>query len=113
MMVVAKKSSAQMVQRTCEVTGDVAGLRETVVKFTNEFQEYRRKSVVAQASRGFSRRGILAGMGLSLTALLLPKLAFARVGQISVGARATAPTPELLYPSVDLSYFNTPIGWRA
>jgi hypothetical protein len=114
-MVVAKKRRAQMVQRTCEV----AGLMETVVEFTGEFQEYRRKAVVAQAGHGaqrptgFSRRKFFLGLGVSVATLLLPKFAVAEVLQIGASANDVQAVPELLYPPIDLSYFNTPIGGRA
>jgi len=52
-------------------------------------------------------------MGVFLTALVLPKFVFANVWQAFGGARATEPVAGLLYPPVDLSYFDTPIGWRA
>lgn len=113
-MVVAKKRSAQMVQRTCEV----AGLRETVVKFTGEFQKYRRKSAAAQAERevgqpaGFLRRSLFAGLGASLATVAIPQFVF-NAFRFSVREKAMLPAPELLYPPVDLSYFDTPIGWRA
>jgi hypothetical protein len=52
-------------------------------------------------------------MGVSLTALLLPKLAVGSILQLRVGASVLRPAPKLLYPPVDLSYFDAPIGWRA
>jgi hypothetical protein len=102
-----------MVQRTREVMG----LREAVVEFTSEFLEYRRKRAVAQAGREmqrrdrFSRRRLLAGAVVSLACLFVPKLVAAKAWQ--PGASPNMPGPELLYPPVDLSYFDTPIGWRA
>src|SRR5882757_5967836 len=101
-MVVAKKSRAQMVQRTCEA----AGFMETVVEFTGEFQEYRRKAVVAQAGHGalqpagFSRRQLFLGLGVSVATLLLPKFAVAQVLQIGASANVVQPVPELLYPPI-------------
>ncbi len=114
-MVVAKKSSAQIVQRTC----DVAGLGEKVVEFTREFQEYRRKSGVAQAglqcetSARCSRRRLLAGLSVSVVGLSLPNRGLTDLLCFSTRAQVLEPAPELLYPPVDLSYFDTPIGYRA
>jgi hypothetical protein len=93
------------------------------VEFTGEFQEYRRKSVVVQAGReapgarearglaGFSRRKFFVFAGVSLAGLFLPKFVAGKV--LLLGVRTNIAQPELLYPPVDLSYFDTPIGWRA
>ena len=123
-MVVAKKRRAQIVQRTL----DVAGLTEKVVEFTRASQEYRRKNSVAQAvignnpaaSFGFSRRKFFAGLGVSMVASFLPNSIHSRIFDspwISVLQRSNGlhegPAPaDLLYPPVDLSYFETPIGHR-
>jgi hypothetical protein len=87
------------------------------VEFTGEFQEYRRKSVVVQAGlearglAGFSRRKFFGFAGVSLAGLFLPKFVAGKV--LLLGVRTNIAQPELLYPPVDLSYFDTPIGWRA
>ena len=114
-MVVAKKRSAQIVQRTC----DVAGLREKFVAFTREFQEYRRKTAVAQAGErcaraaGFSRRELFAGLSVSLTCFLLASRGLTNFLFLATRAWRFQQDAELLYPPVDLSYFDTPIGGRA
>ena len=119
---VAKKRSAQIVHRTC----DVAGLTEKVVEFTRECQEYRRKKAVAQAAHKpdaaprFSRRRFIAGLSLSITALVLLSRALAgilRSPGFSLFQHLGESHPmdaasDLLYPPVDLSYFEIPIGHR-
>jgi hypothetical protein len=95
-----------------------------VVEFTRACQEYRRKNSVAQAGKkprapfGFSRRKFFAGLGVSMVSFLpnnlveilgFPWFSFL---QRSNGLQEVPLSAELLYPPVDLSYFETPIGHR-
>ncbi len=120
---VAKKRRAQIVQRTLEV----AGLTEKVVEFTRACQEYRRKNSVAQAgnqpgaSFGFSRRKFFTGLGVSMAASALPNSFhlgilgspwFSFLQRVSRRGEVPSAPADLLYPPVDLSYFETPIGHR-
>jgi hypothetical protein len=67
--------------------------------------------VQAQRRAGFSRRKLFAGAGVSLASLFFAESVVAKA--LRFGASANIAQPELLYPPVDLSYFDTPIGWRA
>lgn len=94
---------------------------EKVVEFTRACQEYRRKNSVVQARKkpralsGFSRRKFFAGLGVSMAASFL---SYSRVGifgsPLSLHLQGSNGRQEvdLLYPPVDLSYFETPIGHR-
>jgi hypothetical protein len=89
-------------------------------------QEYRRKNSVkqarskAEAPSGFSRRKFFAGLGVSMAASFLPGnviagiLGSSRVSllQRSNGLHEAQMAAEVLYPPVDLSYFEIPIGRR-
>jgi hypothetical protein len=122
-MVVAKNRSAQIVHRTLEV----AGFPEKVVEFTSESQEYRGKNADAQASRSpesrrrLSRRKLFGGMGAAMIASLASSQVFARIFSASGLSFFIQPesvaqiqsSPVLLYPPVDLSYFETPFGYRS
>ena len=92
--------------------------------FTRACQEYRRKNSVAQAGKkprasfGFSRRKFFARLGVSMVSFLpnnlvgifgSPWLAFLQ--RSNRPHKMLAPA-DLLYPPVDLSYFETPIGQR-
>lgn len=128
-MVVAKKSKAQMVQRTW----DVAGRGENVVEFTRACEEYRRNGEDAQGCgeiRGgtmtsrVSRRAFCVGTGGFFVVALSARGIFGgglealrRLG-VETDARPEANNVareyrELLYPPMDLSYFEKQIGWRA
>jgi hypothetical protein len=121
-MVVAKNRRVQIVQRTCEV----AGLSEKVVEFTRACQEYKRKNSVAQvgnkpeAAFVFSRRKFFAGLGILMAASFLPSSVHPEIFgspwfsflQRSNGLHEGPAPADLLYPPVDLSYFETPIGHR-
>jgi hypothetical protein len=93
---------------------------EEVVEITRACQEYRRNNSVVQARKeprvsfGFSRRKFFAGLGFSMVSFLpnnlvgicgSPWLSFL---QRSNGLHEV----DLLYPPVDLSYFETSIGHR-
>jgi hypothetical protein len=120
--VVAKNRSAQIVHRTLEA----AGFPEKVVEFTIKCQEYRRKNAVAQASPGsdthrlLSRRKLFAGVGVSMMAPLISSNVFSGIFGLpgssflhQHGNSAKTPAPAgPLYPPVDLSYFETPFGYR-
>jgi hypothetical protein len=96
------------------------------VEFTIKCQEYRRKNAVAQASQEsethwrLSRRKLFAGMGASMMApLISSRSVLAILGSPGSsffqqqGNLAQAQSPSgLLYPPVDLSYFETPFGHR-
>jgi hypothetical protein len=126
-MVVAKKSRAQMVQRTW----DVAGRGENVVEFTRACEEYRRNDEDAQgwggAARGravipgVSRRAFLGGVGGFVAGAVIARSLFSdaanfydRVTAIrSSASNVGGERAELLYPPVDLSYFEKQIGCGA
>ena len=97
------------------------------MEFTRACQEYRRKNSVAQAgnqpgaSFGFSRRKFFAGLGVSVATSALPNSLhlgilgspwFSFLQCMSRRDEAPAVPADLLYPPVDLSYFETPIGHR-
>jgi hypothetical protein len=94
------------------------------MEFTRACQEYKRKNSVAQVGKkpraafGFSRRKFVAGLGVSVGSFLpnnlvgifgSPRLAFLQRSKRPHEMPASA---DLLYPPVDLSYFETPIGQR-
>lgn len=79
------------------------------MEFTKKCQEYRRKKDVPQATppkaglREHSRRTFVSNLGFSLSAAIFPNRLFSYLV-----TQAEAP-PEVLYPPVDLSYFDKPI----
>jgi hypothetical protein len=95
------------------------------VEFTRACQEYRRKNSVVQAGKkpraafGFSRRTFFAGLGVSVVSFLPNNFHSAIFGspwfsllQRLNGLHEVPAPADLLYPPVDLSYFETPIGHR-
>jgi hypothetical protein len=96
------------------------------VELTSACQEYRLKNSVAQAANkpaqafGLSRRKFFTASGVSLAASLLSHSVrpgifgsawFSFLRHSNIPHEIPAPA-DLLYPPVDLSYFETPIGHR-
>ena len=95
------------------------------MEFTRACQEYRRKNSVAQAgikpeaASDFSRRKFFACLGVSMVASFLSNSRPGLFGSSWVsflerwdGPHEVPGGAQLLYPPVDLSYFETPIGYR-
>ena len=101
----------------------MAGLTEKVLELTREREEYRRKEVDAQAAcerdndtpARCSRRTFVTGLGVPIAAAWAPARVLAGLGIFrSAGSAFAQPTQEtpagVMYPPVDLSYFDKAIS---